>query len=174
MPEEGRLIIANGTPIIALALVGRLDLLRDLYGGVTVPQAVRAEVLRKGRRVAGASELLEASWIRSGALKDPRRADLLSDLDRGEAEVIALAQELEADLVIIDERLGRRHARRLGLPLTGTLGVLLKAKAAGLIPSVAPLVHRMRTGGFRLSEALVRRVLELAGEEAIPDFPSSE
>lgn len=164
MPEQGRLVVANGTPIIALALVGRLDLLEHLYGGVTIPQAVRAEVLQKGLRVAGAAELMEASWIRTRALKDPRRADLLSDLDRGEAEVIALAQEMEADLVIIDERLGRRHARRLGLSLTGTLGVLLKAKAAGLIPSVAPLVHRMRAGGFRLSDALVRRGLELAGE----------
>jgi uncharacterized protein len=151
MPEKGRrLVIVAATPIIALALVDRLDLLAGLYGEVTIPEAVRAEVLRKAGGGAGVTELLGADWIRTVALKAPGRAELLSDLDRGEAEVVALAQELEADLVIIDERLGRRHARRLGLTLTGTMGVLLKAKAAGLIPAVAPLVRRLRSPSVRV------------------------
>ena len=68
------------------------------------------------------------------------RAVLITDLDQGEAEVIALAQELRADLVIIDERLARWHARRLGLNTTGVLGVLLKAKESGLLEEIKPLI----------------------------------
>lgn len=130
MPD--RIVISNTTPVIALALVQRLDLLHLLYEEVWIPPAVAAE-LRAGGARAGASEWATAPYIRMVALNDPRRADLLSDLDRGEAEVIALAQERDADLVIIDERLGRRHARRLGLHVTGVLGVLLKAKQSGYL-----------------------------------------
>jgi predicted nucleic acid-binding protein len=164
MPEQGGAVVVNSTPIIALALAGKLDLLRLLYREVVIPEAVRAEVLRGGRRRIGAAELERADWIRTTPLKDARRADLLSDLDRGEAEVLALAQELETRLVIIDERLGRRHARRLGLALTGTLGVLLRSKSAGHVAAVGPSIERIRAGGIRLSDALVQRTLDLAGE----------
>jgi predicted nucleic acid-binding protein len=97
-------------------------------------------------------------------LSDPARADLLADLDRGEAEVIALAQELGADLLIIDERLGRRHADRLGFAVTGTLGVLLRAKEQGFIAEVRPLIEELRRQGIHLAEPLVKRTLELANE----------
>src|SRR5205823_2261244 len=105
-----------------------------------------------------------ADWIRVMPLQDPRRADLLTDLDRGEAEVLALAQEICADLVILDERLARRHARRLGLPLTGTLGVLLRAKQAQLVAEIKPLIMTMRAGGIWLSDVLVEEALTIAHE----------
>ena len=166
MPEEdrGRAVVVNSTPIITLAIVDRLSLLQSLYGTVLIPSAVEQEVLAGGPNRAGAPQLAAAPWIKAVSLKDPRRADLLSDLDRGEAEVIALAQERDADLVVIDERLGRRHARRLGLPLTGTLGVLLKAKTRGLIPEIAPLLETIRREGVRLGDALVEEVLVIAAE----------
>jgi len=88
----------------------------------------------------------------------------LVDLDRGEAQAIALAQELNADLLIVDERLGRQHARRLGLTITGTLGILLKAKQLGYVDAVQPLIEQLQQGGIRLRDDVVRRVLELAGE----------
>lgn len=88
----------------------------------------------------------------------------MTDLDRGEAEVLALAQELPVDLVILDERLARRHARHLGLPLTGTLGVLLRAKQAQYIPALRPLIAAIREGGIWLSDTLVAEALRLAGE----------
>lgn len=164
MPEEARLVVVNTTPIIALSLIGELDLLRRLYGQVLAPPSVEAEVRAGGRGRSGRSELQEASWLRIVSLQDPRRADLLADLDRGEAEVIALAQELNADLVVIDERLARLHAKRLGLTLTGTLGVLLKAKQLGHVQAVAPLIDRLRQGGIHLSDVVVAEVLALADE----------
>lgn len=166
MPDgpDARGPVVNTTPIIALASIGRLDLLKDLYLEVVIPEAVRAEIVAGSAKRVGAAQLQQASWIRTVALQDAGRADLLSDLDRGEAEVIALAQELNATLVIIDERLGRRHARRLGLPLTGTMGVLLRAKERGLIVKVEPLVNEIREAGVRLADSLVLRVLQMAGE----------
>jgi predicted nucleic acid-binding protein len=152
MPEGPRRVVVNTTPIIALSLIGELDLLRSLYGQVVVPPSVEAEVLAGGRDGIGSSELQAASWVRVASLQDPRRADLLADLDRGEAEVLALALELDADLVIIDER------------LTGTLGVLLRAKQLGHVKAVAPLMGRRRQGGIHLSDRVVAKVLALADE----------
>ncbi len=167
MPDGQRIVVVNTTPIIALSLVHRLDLLRDLYGRVLIPPAVQAEVLSGGTSGVGLNEIQESNWIRVQALGDPARADLLSDLDRGEAEVIALAQELGAGLVIIDERLARQHARRLNLKLTGTLGFLLEAKARRLVPAVKPLIEQLVSGGIHLHPALVNETLRLAGEIGI-------
>jgi hypothetical protein len=164
MPERSTSVVVNTTPIMALSLIGKLDVLRQLYGEVTIPPAVHSEVLTGGARI-GSAELTNATWIRVIPLRDPQRADLLlADLDRSEAEVIALAQETNAELVVLDERLARQHARRLGLRLTGTLGVLVKAKQGGLIPAVAPLVADLRRGGIWLSDALVEEALRLADE----------
>jgi hypothetical protein len=165
MPEKSRLVVVDTTPIIALALLGKLDLLPQLYDQVITPSAVRTEVLAGGPAGTGSAELQGATWLRVVSLQDPRRADLLADLDRGEAEVIALALEMNAGLVVIDERLARRHAKRLGLRLTGTLGVLLKAKQLGLIDTIAPLIEQLRSGGIRLSDDVVATVLELADEK---------
>lgn len=164
MPDRLQLVVVNTTPIIALALLGKLDLLHQLYSQVITPSAVRTEVLAGGSTGMGSAELQGATWIRVVSLQDPQRADLLADLDRGEAEVIVLAQELNADLVIIDEHLARRHARRLGLALTGTLGVLLKAKQLGLIDAIAPLIEQLQIGGIRLGDTVIATVLELADE----------
>ena len=164
MPERPRLAVVDSTPIIALALVGKLDLLQRLYDQVVIPLAVQREVLAGGPGAAGRAELQQATWIRVIPLQDPRRAEMLSDLDRGEAKVIALAQELNADLVVMDERLARRHTKRLKLKLTGTLGVLLRAKSSGFIPAVAPLIEQLLQGGIRLSDSVVTEALGLAGE----------
>jgi predicted nucleic acid-binding protein len=164
MPETPRIVISNATPIIGLTLIRQLHLLQRLYVEVLIPPAVYAEVLAGGTGRPGFAELQRAPWIRMTPLQDPRRADLLSDLDRGEAEVLALAQELDADLVIVDERLGRRHAKRLGLTLTGTLGVLLRAKAQGYLAEVKPWIDQLQQGGIRLDAFVVKEALQLAEE----------
>ena len=89
---------------------------------------------------------------------------LRNELDQGESEALVLAKELGAVRILIDERLARRKARSVGLTVTGTLGVLLMAKEAGLIPAVRPLLDSLSETPFRMSENLYRRVLRMAGE----------
>jgi predicted nucleic acid-binding protein len=157
-------VVVNATPIISLSLIDRLDLLDELYPRVVIPSAVHREVVTGGKDRPGVISLESSPWIEVRDVEDPGRAALLSDLDRGEAEVIATAQELSADLVILDERLGRRHARRLGLALTGTLGVLLRAKREGMVSELGPFVEKLRVNGIWLGDALVREALRLSGE----------
>jgi hypothetical protein len=162
MPEPAERVVVNTTPIIALSVIGRLDLLSLLSGEVMTPPAVRSKILEGGSQGIGSTAFADMSWLRVVPLQDPRRADL----DRGKAEVIALAQEVNADLIVLDERLARQHARRLGLKLTGTIGVLLKAKDRGFVPAVAPLIHDLQRGGIWLSDALVEQALRLARRNA--------
>jgi predicted nucleic acid-binding protein len=157
-------VILNNTPLVALWSIGHLGLLRDLYDEVFIPQAVYEEFLAAERAVRQA-DLAEASWIKPTSLTDPRQALVYVGLDYGEAEVLALANEQSARLVIMDERKGRRYALRLGLPLTGTVGILLTAKAQGLIPALAPLLDQLLAEGLFLAPALVEKALELAGEK---------
>lgn len=163
MLNSPRFVVSNTTPIIALAQVEQLPLLQRLYGTVFIPPAVKAEILVGGQR-KGAKELRQADYIKTIPLQDPRRADLLNDLDRGEAEAIVLAMEQNADLLIMDERLGRQHATRMGINLTGSVGVLVKAKQIGHIPAIKPLLHKLTQSGIHLSPILINQALHLAGE----------
>jgi len=163
MPERGQVIV-DTTPIIALSSVGQLDLLRALFDRVIVPPAVHDELRAGGWGRPGFSAVEEAPWMVTVQLVDPSRAVMLSDLDRGEAEVIALALERGANLVILDERLARTHAKRLGLNLTGTLGLLVGAKRRALLHEVWPIVQQLREAGFRLGPAEIAEALRLAGE----------
>lgn len=164
MPERERPVVCNTTPIIALSLVEQLALLALLYEEVLVPPAVAEEVLAGGRGHIGLDAFQKANWIHVTPLTDPMRATLLSDLDRGEAEVIALALETGATLLILDDQLARRHATRLGLQVTGTLGILLRGKREGLISEIRPLLETLIAGGIYLSESLIAQVLVMAGE----------
>ena len=156
-------VIVNNTPLVALWLLNRLDILQDLYEEVWIPEAVRAEFLATETTIRYTA-LMAANWIVSKPLQNPRRALAFTGLDQGEAEVLALAEEQRARLVIVDEKRGRRFAKRLGFAVTGTLGVLLLAKERGLIDAVAPEVASLLEAGLYLTPSLVSRTLELARE----------
>lgn len=158
-PSAGPVIL-NNTPLVALWSLNLLTLLRDLYGEVLIPQAVYEEFFAT-ERSARQTALDEAPWIKITALTNPRQALVYVGLDQGEAEVLALATEWSARLVIIDEHKGRRYAKRLGLPLTGTVGILLTAKRNGLISALAPLINQL----LFLAPELVEKALELAEED---------
>ncbi len=156
-------VVANNTPLVALWTLGRLDLLRELFGEVLIPEAVQAEFLAIDR--AAREAMLEASpWLKAVPLAEQRRALAYLGLDDGEAAVLALAEEREARLVIIDEKKGRRYAARMGFRLIGTVGLLLLAKESGLIRSVAVLLRELQDAGMHLSPPLVAQALQMAGE----------
>lgn len=160
------MIVSNASPLIALARIGKIDLLASLHKKVLVSAAVWEEVVVRGLGQPGAAELASAQWVE---VKRPRNHELVRalqlDLDAGEAETIALALESQPILVLMDERLGRETARHLGLRCSGTVGVLIEAKRAGLIPSVGECLHALRdTAGFHLEESLIQRVLGDEGE----------
>jgi len=126
--------IVNASPLIALSLIDRLRLLRDLFDEVIVPSAVYEEVVARGAGKPGSAALAKADWLQvlspSAVLTiEP----LLLGVDAGELQVLLLGQEIAPDWVIIDERLARRVALAMGLPVKGTLGVLLAAVLAGLL-----------------------------------------
>ncbi len=156
-------VIANNTPLVALWELNSLFLLRELYTEVWIPQAVEDEFLATepiDRRTA----LNNAPYIKTVPLTHPQRALAYVGLHHGEASVLALAEEHDARLVIIDERKARGYAQRIGLPLTGTIGVLLLAKNEGLIGAIKPLLTTLHDNGLYLSVPLTNKALQLAGE----------
>jgi uncharacterized protein len=160
MPE----VIANTSPIQYLFQLGLLDCLPQLYGLVFIPEGV-AQELRNGLvRGVPLPDLQSLSWLRVCSVKSRAVLPLAAGLGAGEREVLALALELERPLVILDDALARRFAQRLRLPLTGTLGLLLKAKQNRTIDRIAPYLTRLEALGFRLDASTRADVLELAGE----------
>lgn len=158
------IVVCNSTPLIGLAAIGRFNLLRRIFGRITVAQAVWDETVTNGRDQGGArQEMATADWIDTVAVKDRMAVRLLLDeIDQGEAETIVLALELGADWVVMDERKGRRKLQQLGLTKVGTLGILLKAYQTGLIPALHPEITRLREVGFSISDSVVRAVLDAA------------
>lgn len=156
-------VIVNSTPLVTFWAIGRLDILQSLFNEIVIPGAVRDEFLatekEKRRRT-----LRDETWIRVVEVQNNLQAKAFVGLDTGEAEVLILAGELGASLVLIDELKGRRFAERLGLPLSGTLGVLLLAKEEKIITAVAPLLHKIQEAGLYFHNELIERVLKLAGE----------
>jgi predicted nucleic acid-binding protein len=158
-------VVSNSGPLIALATINKLDLLKDLFGQVCIPQAVYDEVVVYGEGKPGAQETDEAEWIKILEVKDRLAISLLrEEMDAGESEAIILAQELNAAYVLIDEAIARRKVRLIGLCMVGTLGLLLMAKEAGLTSAVKPALDELRQTDFRMSSRLYREVLVKAGE----------
>lgn len=160
-----RVVVADAGPLIALARIGRLELLNRLYGGVVVPTAVMEELqldsYRPGARALGAA--LTAGWLEvMTAPTDGLEVKRL--LDPGEAEAILLAEKIACRFLLIDERRGRAVARHRGLPVVGTGGLMLSAKRMGALEAVTPELERLAENGYRLAPKLVEEIRRLAGE----------
>jgi predicted nucleic acid-binding protein len=153
MPD--RIIIADTSVLIALSNIKMLALLRDLYGYVLVTPQVSIEF---------GEEL--PNWIRIEHVADTKKIELLQlELDLGEASAIALAIENPDSTLIIDEYKGRAIAKRMGLKITGILGVIVKAKALKVIEEVKPIIEKLEEVNFRIAPKLRTQILELVGEE---------
>lgn len=159
--------VSNTSPISNLAMIGRLDLMRIIYGSVVIPEAVRGEL--NALPNAPARDLIHSAeaeaWLTISPVSDPILVNSLSDeLDAGEAEAIALAIERGGRL-LVDELDGRRVARRFGVPVRGVLWVLRQGKRLGCIDSLREEIMLLRTkANFWISPALEARFLADAGE----------
>ena len=160
MPE----LICNTSPIQYLHQLGLLDLLRRLGDRVVVPATVVRE-LNDGRQVGvSLPNVTEIPWISIIRSANAPALPLVTDLGPGESEVLALGLERRDAVLILDDALARRMARVLQLRHTGTLGLLLDAKQAGYIPSVASPLDRLQELGFRIAGNTRSMILALAGE----------
>lgn len=159
------IVVSDTSPIRALTHLGRLDLLHELYDEVLVPPAVASE-LQHPRATLAALDIQHLSFIRIQAPADRALVNSLAvELDAGESEAIALAIEVRADGILMDEKAGRRAARQRGLIVTGVLGVLVAGKREGCIDAVAPLLDKLqRELGFFISPSLRAETLRQAGE----------
>lgn len=157
------IIVSDTSPISNLLQIGEIDILRAVFDRVIIPASVYSEICEvdESRRA-----LADLDWIENREVTDTGLQDQLKQtLDPGEAEAIALAIELSADYLLIDESLGRSVADQLGVRITGLPGVLLQAKDGGHITAVKPYIDRLVAEvGFRLGRELINDVLYQAGE----------
>lgn len=160
-----RLVVADASPLIGPAVAGEFDLLRKLFGRITVTDAVRDEVL-SGGDLPGSLELsnaIQAGWV--VVVDAPFNAVAYLGLGAGEASTLGYATDHPAScLVLMDDLSGRSHARANGLAHTGLAGVMVAAKKRGLLSEVRPLLEKLEAGHFRLSRQLVATLLEQVGE----------
>ncbi len=147
-------VVVNATPLISLALLDRLSLLKQMFEEVIVPSAVYAEVVVQGAGKPGSEALAAAEWLTVTSVDASVSIEpLLLGLDMGELEVLLLAQQIRPDWVIIDERLARSVAFALGLPVKGMLGILLAAVLAGLLARQEALedLNKLVERGIRIA-----------------------
>jgi predicted nucleic acid-binding protein len=164
MPERKiKTVVSNTTPLITLTSIRKLDILKELYGKVYIPNAVLDEV-KAGKGKIGYFEIDAIDWIIPQKITNVFSMNYLIDLDKGEAETIILAEELQADIVLIDEKFARGFAEIRGLTLSGSLGVLLEAKKRGIISQVKPLIEKMLANRRYLSEEIILDLLKSADE----------
>ena len=157
-------VVSNTTPIISLLKIGKLQIFKDLYDEIFIPQEVFNEI-EAGKNKEFYTDLSKIEWIKIEKINNEKALSYFLDLDKGEAEAIVLANEKEADLIILDESLGRFHAKHTGLKVTGTIGILLKAKQLGYITELKPLLFELRTKNVWLSDSLIENALKLANEK---------
>lgn len=161
------IIVSDAAPLLNLAAIGQLNLLQLLYKEIIVPQAVYDELVVMGVGMPGAATIKATPWILVKQVKNQMLvASLRSQLDDGEAEALTLATELEADLLLLDERKARTVANQLGLRFTGLLGVLVEARHKEHIPSVKLLLDALiAEAGFWIAPTLYKHILEAVNEK---------
>ncbi|RLE93430.1 MAG: DUF3368 domain-containing protein [Thermoprotei archaeon] len=153
------LVVSNSSVLIHLTKISRLDLLYKLFKRVVIPLAVYRECTVDGK--PGSESIKKASWINVLSIKNTAlKQSLMYFLDEGESEVIVLALEINADLVLLDESEARRIAKNFGLNVTGTIGILLKAKKKGYIENLSKELNKLKASGFWIDNKLIEKILK--------------
>lgn len=150
---HNRIVIVNSTPIIALSSIHKLDLLRELYGEVIIPKAVHDEVMVRKDSETQVSLARAKDWVLIKNISNSETKKFFKvQLHDGEVEVMLLGKELEADLLVIDDYIAREYAKYLEFKVTGTLGIILKAKENGILKEVKPLVFDLLDNGIYIGD----------------------
>ncbi len=160
-------VVSDTSPILNLSAVGEAALLEKIFGELAAPTSVAQEILRLGSSSSGRFTGVKLpSFIKVLPVQNIAFADALKlQLHAGEAEAIALAVELNAARLLVDEHRARQVAARLGVPTIGCFGILLEAKRRGFLPEVRPTLEKLeRQAGFWAGDALKATVLSAAGE----------
>lgn len=159
------IIVSDSTILIGLAKVDRLDLLREAFYEIYVPEEVFKEVTDRGIDKPGAQDIRKSAWIKVRTVKDRTQVNLLmASIDKGEAEVLALSKEMEAELVLLDEEKARKSAVIAGFNVVGLLGILVLAKKLELLDEIKPLIEELGRKKFRISDVIIAEALKQAGE----------
>lgn len=153
------LIVSDTTPIITLMKMGHLDILKHLYGKVLIPNAVYMELTANEKFVAEASQVMDSDFLEVEEVDNEVAVTILqevSGLDAGESEAIVMANSRKADLLVMDEHKGRGVAKKMGLPITGTIGLLLKAFDEGMLTAgdIEECIEKLKETNVRISEGL--------------------
>ena len=160
-----RIVLSDASPLIAFALVDRLDLLRSLFGQVSITEVVKAEVLIDGSKPgeAAIAHAVQSNWIR--VIADEWPEPRFTALDEGEASTLRAAVNIGVPcLLLIDERAGRAVASELGIAMAGTVGLIVQARKRALIPSARAIFTDLFDKDFRIGAELIREALAQAGE----------
>jgi uncharacterized protein len=158
-------VVCDASTLIALARIGQLDILGRVGARVMIPRAVYDEVVVQGVGKPGADEIRDAPWIETHEVANRDVvARFRAVLHAGESEAIALAQEIEADVIILDDEQARNTARAEGLKVVGLLAFLILAKEREIISHVRPLLDALRHQGFFIGDELYHHILRQADE----------
>ncbi|ODS42443.1 MAG: hypothetical protein MSIBF_03740 [Candidatus Altiarchaeales archaeon IMC4] len=154
-------VACNSSPLIAMSKIGLLDILKSYFKEVYISEAVYNEVVIDGGDLFGATEVRKACWIKTRKVRNKAAVNALCmSIHKGEAETIILADELNADLVVMDDLYGKHAAQEMGLKAIGTLGILVKAASDDKI-NLPDTLGRLRSSGFWISDELYDGLLEL-------------
>ena len=161
------IVISNTSPLTNLAQIGKLAILQQLYNHIHIATAVWEELTAQPSKWLGTQQIRNATWISRHTVQNKSQvSDLQTYLDRGESETIALALELDTDLVLLDEKIGRYWANHFQLPVMGVIGLLIEAKDKHLVHSIRPELDSLRyEAGFYISQDVYEYALFLTEEE---------
>ena len=159
------IVVSDTTPIISLMKAGQLELLRKLFGVVYIPAAVYRELTKNEAFSEEARMVKECEFLYVEKVENGKSVAILRNftgLDAGESEAIILADERQSDVLLMDEHKGRQVARKMGITITGTIGILTQAFNEGMLnrDAVEECIERLKESGLRISEKLYQRLRE--------------
>ena len=154
------IIVSNSGPLIALSKLNLLFILQDLFGGIVIPAEVWKEVVERGKGKAGSEAIEKAKWIKVQDVGDDLSVEVLCrNIDRGEAEAIILAKRINADILILDEKIAREIAMAVGLKVVGSLALIYEGIKRGIVDqTLAEIIKKMRERNIWISDEVIEEI----------------